>query len=119
MRTRAREVKPLRYSFKTNTNLKKDSNLVSIPDIENKEIELESIDKEFKTEGYLPLVNSSSSQNEKLDSSDFNSSKGKESDSLIIANDKLFVFSNEPPAPKHMQKFIFSDEVYCEICRKM
>jgi hypothetical protein len=119
MRARAREVKPLRYLLETNTNLKKDSILVSIPDIENKEIELQSYDKELKTEGYLLLVNSSSSQNEKLDSSDSDSSKGKESNSLIITNDKLFAFSNEPPPPKHMKKFIFSPEVYCEICRKV
>jgi hypothetical protein len=112
-------VKPVRYLF--DANLKKDSVLVSIPDIENKEIELERYDKVLKTEGYLLLVNSSSSLNEKIDSSDRDPDpcKAKESDSLIITNDKGFIFSNEPPAPKHMQKFIFSAEVYCEICGKV
>lgn len=116
MRARAREVKPVRYLFDTNTNLKKDSILVSIPDIGNNGIELESYDKVSKTEGYLLLVSSSSSRNDKLESSDSSPPNAKESESLIITHDKGLIFSNEPPVPKHMQKFIFSAEVYCDIC---
>lgn len=110
-------MKPVRYLF--DADLKKDSVLVSIPDIQGNEIELESYDKVFKSEDYLLLVNSSSSRNEKLDSSDHDPSKDKESDSLIITNDKKFAFSNEPPAPKHMQRFIFSAEVCCDMCGKV